>query len=94
MEDPAVRAKAVEEGYAELFGLAEQVPEEDNLRPSFKEFLDRSQEAWEARKPEEAIEILHQAKGWVEAHWEPIGDDLATALFSQLDRTIGDMQRP
>ena len=83
--------RTVEEGFGKLFALAEQIPEGDDLRPAFSEFLEHSTGAWDAGSREEAIEILHQAKGWVEEHWEPLGDDLATALFTQLDRTIGAM---
>ena len=80
--------EAVGREFQALLRLAEDIPEEGDLRASFSGMLDHARGAWEAGRKEEAIEILRRARGWVEEHWASLGDPLAEELSSRLDRII------
>ena len=80
--------EAIGREFQALLRLAQDIPEEGDLRASFSGMLDHARGAWEAGRKEEAIEILRRARGWVEEHWASLGDPLAEELSSRLDRII------
>ncbi len=78
---------AIEREFEELLPLAGEVPNE-SLRGPLEEMLVQARETWEQGDRDEAVRVLEETRGWVEEHWDELGDSLARDLSSRLENII------
>jgi len=71
----------------ELVSLVNEIPQEE-LRGPLNEMLNEARGAWQSGDDERAIQMLEEARMWIEEHSEELGDPPAGELYGRLEHIL------